>query len=407
MRRALARPTSSLPSTPPHASRGAALLFVLGVLVLTVPIVAAFVRLALADSLARQTAESLRLADGVRDAVELGAIAHWLEHEAQHATLPPDASIPAVLVLHDRWPNGNGEGEVEVAVTAFDQYGMVPIEWTVDVDVGGGLGLSALSAASPILGALPGEIRSRVQGAAEEWHWGAWGLDQFALDHSRGAIEVAQPSPFPRCVAIQSAWRFTAGGFDDGLGLGELPGLGRFGSRSANPGIGDETTAGAVGAWIATHQNANLVAERGITHDRQPKPNDPPTPARFRLNVNTAPQPLLEAALLVNGQSGMLDGIVQARSQGQRFLVASGPEEDSPAIPSAPPPTQRVELVDTSGAWAFRVDVRVDRIERSWWSVYVHDPRPSATRATRADRRRENDQAPKEWTLVQRLVISH
>lgn len=95
-----------------------------------------------------------------------------------------------------------------------------------------------------------------------------------------------------------------------------------------------------VGALVATH---NTV---------------PPT-----INLSTAPRPSVESALLVAGRSG-LDAIMQARREGR---VAPLP----PSIAGAD--QARVRLVSSSNAWAFRIDLRVGTVRRSWWEVFVRD----------------------------------
>jgi len=78
------------------------------------------------------------------------------------------------------------------------------------------------------------------------------------------------------------------------------------------------------------------------------------------ININTAPRPLLEAALRL-AQRGDIATIIEARAQGR----------PSPA----PPPGERqqkalVRLAGRSTLWAVRVDAETHGVARSWWTVY-------------------------------------
>jgi hypothetical protein len=82
-----------------------------------------------------------------------------------------------------------------------------------------------------------------------------------------------------------------------------------------------------------------------------------------RININTAPIELVEAALRLAGRGG-LEQIVAARSEGRltsgtALARVTKPGENAPRISA------------TSTAWAFRIDIRVGPLRRSWWSVYV------------------------------------
>ena len=99
----------------------------------------------------------------------------------------------------------------------------------------------------------------------------------------------------------------------------------------------------------------------------------------FFLNVNTAPLPLIEVSLRLLGRGG-LEQIIQARSEG-KFFVES-------VVPGSKSSSDEPRLVSVSNAWAFRIDVRVEGVRRSWWVVY----------------RRES--AASSWRCVQRLAIT-
>lgn len=86
-----------------------------------------------------------------------------------------------------------------------------------------------------------------------------------------------------------------------------------------------------------------------------------------RINVNTAPLPLLEQALRMAGRGG-LDVIAQRREEGVPSPAASAPSgrrSDSP--------DDQIEVVGQSTAWAIRMDVRVGLALQSWWTVFIND----------------------------------
>lgn len=126
--------------------------------------------------------------------------------------------------------------------------------------------------------------------------------------------------------------------------------------RSAFP-SGDEEDVLSVGAWIATHP----VGDAGS------------------INVNTAPLPLIEAAMAAAGRSGV-EAIIAARCEGRLAPLPRAPEGERQGASSHAP-----RLVGSSASWAARIDVRVGFARRSWWAVY-----------------RQNSG---RWECVQRCVI--
>lgn len=159
----------------------------------------------------------------------------------------------------------------------------------------------AVGAGSPLRAAVPGGILERINSARAPQAEPV-GLDQFALD------------PFE---------------------------LDRSALRSAFPSP-DESDVLSIGAGIATHPNG----ESGS------------------INVNTAPMPLLEAALAAAGRGG-LEVIVAARREGRLAPLPRAPEGERQGASSHAP-----RLVGSSSSWAARIDVRVGSARRSWWSVY-------------------------------------
>ncbi len=102
-----------------------------------------------------------------------------------------------------------------------------------------------------------------------------------------------------------------------------------------------------------------------------------------RINVNTAPLDLVDEALRAAGRGG-LEQIEAARDEGRRFELGAAPP------PSSPPGQGAPEIVDSSSAWAFRIDLSVGAehglsIHRSWWAVYTRNK--------------------SAWELTQRLAI--
>jgi len=81
------------------------------------------------------------------------------------------------------------------------------------------------------------------------------------------------------------------------------------------------------------------------------------------VNIHTAPAALLEPAYREAGRGG-IEQLLAMRDQGLPVPLAD-PEVGGRAAP-------RVRLVTQSDAWAFRVDIRVADVQRSWWMVYHH-----------------------------------
>jgi len=192
--------------------------------------------------------------------------------------------------------------------------------WITAWDENGMVPLASAGGGSPLRMTLPGDVRAAVDSAGF-----ASGLDQ---------LESGERSPFPEP------------GFAAPL---------RFGAESAAETEVEDLAPPdpfAVGAWVATH----------------------PLGSR-RINVNTAPWPLVEAAMRLAGV-GNPEAVRAAREKGQLSAVSAVDPDPQSAKP---------ELVPTSNAWAFRIDIRVGSVRRSWWSVFA---RPK-----------------QDWVHVQRLPI--
>ncbi|MEW6747695.1 MAG: hypothetical protein AB1486_33615 [Planctomycetota bacterium] len=310
--------------------KGAALLIVLGALVVLVTTAAALARLAGTKRLAARLDQETWIADDLLRELE-GLIRDWLEEESKEVSLPPEQESPEVAVLHDIVIAG--PTRIEVVITAWDQCGMVPapLAWS-----GGALRL-----------ALPRGMAGLMDRVASKPE-GAWGLDLLAgLCPGMAIFPRAAPTP---AVAFGSE-RLEITGQEEARALSlaeKAPGKHR-GIRAR-----DEPVEPALGAFVATHNPDTLI------------------------NINTAPRALLEAALRLSGRGG-LEMILEHRSEGTLAPVPAAKKE-RPSEASEP------LLVSTSPVWAFRIDIRVGRLARSWWAIY---------------REREG-----RWSCAQRLCIS-
>jgi hypothetical protein len=228
-------------------------------------------------------------------------IHRWLETKSGSVVLPPEAPIAEVVVLHDVWPSG--ADRIDLCITAYDQCGMLPIE-----------------TADPLLrAAAPPEVASLVSiPDRRNTRAAPPGLDLFAADADRAGLALF-PSPMAPAPTL----------FGDAVQDG------------SEPPRHNAAAAPALGAWVATHN-----------------------PGRF-INVNTAPIPLIKAALQSAGRGG-LDQILKARSDGKR-AAAPPPAPRRIRGQTAPVP------VSASTAWAIRVDARVGPVVASSWRVYVNE----------------------------------
>lgn len=96
-------------------------------------------------------------------------------------------------------------------------------------------------------------------------------------------------------------------------------------------------------------------------------------------NVNTAPIPLIEAAMRTAAIGG-IEQVIASRAAG-RLAQAPAHQSRDGKLESG-----RVRLVSTSSAWSFRIDIHVGPLRRCWWAVYT--------------------QGNSEWECVQRLAIT-
>lgn len=184
--------------------------------------------------------------------------------------------------------------------------------------------------------------------------WDQCGMAPLASIRAGSPLRAAIPGGILERINAADAPQAEPVGLDQ-LGLGPFE-LERSALRSAFP-TPDEDDVLSVGAWIATHP----VGENGS------------------INVNTAPLPLVEAALAAASRGG-IEIIVAARSEGRLAPLPRALDRDNSSV-SGPAP----HLVGSSSAWSMRIDVRVGSVQRSWWAVYR--------------------QTSGRWECVQRLVI--
>lgn len=78
------------------------------------------------------------------------------------------------------------------------------------------------------------------------------------------------------------------------------------------------------------------------------------------ININTAPQHLLTAAMREAGRGGV-ESVLDARTRGIATTLASQPTQSL---------QRTAKIVTRSDLWSFRIDIRVGPVTRSWWCVY-------------------------------------
>ncbi len=303
--------------------RGAALLIVLAALILTVTASVSLARLASTTKMQGKLDRAAVLADDILQATE-APILTWLEHESAQIVLPPEVEAPRIGVLHDAWSDDNLAYEVDV--TAWDQCGMVPI--------------NLARSGSPLRLALPADVR-RVLDQVKIKPNVPPGLDLFLahLDATDNQLSV-----FPRADSTEPL-----------VFVAALNPAGREDEDPQQLLIEAPPIPLAVGAVVATHSGDE-----------------------FRINVNTAPPEVLKQAFRGAGRGGF-EFVLAARAEGRSVPLGDIPVSSN-SIRTAP------QLVSSSSAWSFRIDVQVGPLRRSWWAVYIK------SRST--------------WECVQRLAIT-
>ncbi len=224
-------------------------------------------------------------------------IEDWLCQDSGNAVAPVDATEPAVPVMTCRI--ATGDTEVAIRITAYDQHGMVP--WT-----------SAFKDDAIARSALPDDVRDAI-GRSKVPKGVPPGIDL--------ASSSADHAHFPR---------------HPDMPVVEFGPVKRFANSRTND-DGD--------------QHADSLATLVATHLEGPA----------RINVNTAPMPLIEAAERLTQRS--VSGAVRAaRTEGRRASIpagATGTRADTGA-----------QFVGSSDTWSFRIDIDVGPVCRSWWATY-------------------------------------
>ncbi len=289
--------------------RGAALLLTLAAVTIIVTACAALARLSVASSLNK----SLSFKQSIcRDLLTVAdaPIRAWLERDSHAVVLAPDVTEPRVDVLHDLIPLDGIT--LELHITAWDQLGMAP--------------LSLTKRGSLLRGALPEQIVRTIDSTR--------GAPGSSVDLSPGLDLFDRSNPYPESPTSEPQV------------------FGPTGDRVILE-SGKDRSAPALGALVATH---NPSGQRRASKTRTNRPG--------AINVNTAPMPLIEAAMRMAGRRG-IERIRDARERGQ--LAPAGGEPALEPLPNAP------RLVAASDAWSFRIDVAAGSAKRSWWAVYTRE----------------------------------
>jgi len=313
------------------------MLIVLSLLVVVVTAIGGLARAAAMRHRETKADTSAIAAIFLLDAIESpeGPVVHWLEEDSQQAVLSPDVTEPRVPVLDDIW---FVDGETyRVTVTAWDQCGMVPLQLA--------------RKGSPLRLVLPEHVRRLIDDAEVEQTTKP-GLDQFVgVARETGRETVVFPSAVHGREGAQqfslSGESVIAGHADDTSTALRLPALIPF------------------GGLVATH---NV---------------DPP-----RININTAPLPLVEAALREAGFGG-IDSIRHARREERSAILSTGA-----AAGRRRGDDRSLRIVNTSDLWSFRIDITVGKVTTAWWCVYERV------------RSRHRRSAQSGWRCVQRLRIT-
>ena len=170
---------------------------------------------------------------------------------------------------------------------------------------------------------------------------------EFTVEPRLVRLAVSPPDPVKHFDGDRAA----AGGPDrhpDRLGL-VMDGDGPFAHSAAQPSVDDDPSQAdppaaapmpAIGALVATHSGGASGGGGG-----------------GRINVNTAPPEVLRHALRAAGRGG-LELVLAARAEGRS--VPLGDLRVSSSSSRAAP-----QIVGSSSAWSFRIDVQVGPLRRS------------------------------------------
>lgn len=304
---------------------------VLATLILTLTATAILVRTASSITLRRSVDRWTVTSDDLLKAAE-APIQDWLATKAHMVVLPPEAITPRIEVLHDRWTFDGVEYQLQV--TVWDQFGMVDI--------------TAIQAGSPLRTTVPPEVLRQVDAAEHaSTIQGDKPGQMFGLDLFVDSSDLDQ-SPYPTAAASSA------------ISFGHTAETVAPEGGRTEPSSDALLTEGAPGGG-------------GYVSTRNGKP--------LLINVNTAPIELVAASLRLAGRGG-LEQLIAARAKGHMANVAGSITTAAPESQFAP------QFVNSSGVWAFRIDIRVNQVRRSWWAMYLKTDQP-------------------QWECVQRLAITH
>ncbi len=328
------------------------MLLVLVILVVTVPLAAMVARSAATTRLNATACEIIDEIHSVRHSFERHFIPEWLARESVSIVLPPNSPTPTILIVDESWlahtaKDHDAPHEFHVVITAYDQCGMVPID-------------HAITRGSPLRRSLPPSVVQR--------------LDTLGDRFSR------YKSYQPQGTAGLDQW---VGGATDANLLGVFP-FAQLEDRQSR------THPATLGEYVATHQ---VIREN--RNGRNPRSSSSTSIIGAIINVNTAPLPLVEAALRAAGGTGGLPAIIEARQQGKFANVPkrarSNNDDDKQTHNNSL--LSNVVITNQSQAWAFRIDITVNQCTRSWWTIYARSSSPNRTSTN------------SEWEWVQRLAI--
>lgn len=295
--------------------RGAALLIVLAILLMTTASIVVLAQRASTASLQRHMARDAVNADAVLLAAN-DIILEWLKKESSSVVLPPEATAPRVNVVNEQLRFD--DQLVTLRITAFDQSGMTP--------------MNAVRDGSPLRLVLPDEVLRVVQ-RTDIPREATVGLDLLTIDDSELFRYPKSDNSSPMNYTSSSTANSNVA------------------ARESHRTLDSQPESLCIGEYIATHNPGDGT--------RQPS-------VPGIINVNTAPMPLVERALLIAGRGG-LELIEQQRRSGKVGALNDLPSqrEDSAAIQS------NLQIVGSSTSWSFRIDITVGLVHEAWWFVYL------------------------------------
>lgn len=292
-----------------------AMLLVLAGLVIAVTAAATIARLSATQSTLTASQERGRLAEDLTAEADR-LIIDWLGEMSSEVVLADTARQPAVLVAHDEI---RAESTiVKLRVTAFDQRGMLP--WWLD------------TAADPLARSVDTEDASAIAHMTTEADGRRVGV-LLRTQESNASQGDTAPAIFPLADPTTPAVHgHTTRQPSVNASVRSMP------TRAS----ADTALLGAIAIHPSVVQNS--VRGREVV-----------------LNVSTTPMNVLESAL-ADIDLNAIPQIRAARGAGEQPTLNARFDRGQHAP---------LRLVNTSDAWAFRVDITIDRERRSLWLVYT------------------------------------